>query len=242
MKAVRQIMGMPVTIEVPGKPATDAIEQAFEHLRAVDRTFSTYRPDSEISRLNRGELKLTDASQQVQEVLAACDAIREQTDGYFDIRRSDGLDPSGYVKGWAVHGAAQVLRQARITNFVVNAGGDMEVSGHGPDGEPWPIGIRDPRQHDQIVKVVRLTAGGVATSGTYERGAHIYDPHTGQPARGLASVTVIADDIITADVAATTAFAMGDQAARWLADRGLVCYVIDHHGQATFTPSLQRYL
>jgi thiamine biosynthesis lipoprotein len=239
MKEVRSIMGMPVSIEVVGDEA-EAMERAFEHLVWVDEKFSTYKPGSQISRLNRGELEQADPA--VREVLAACEAMRQRTDGYFDVKRGDGIDPSGYVKGWAIRGAAQLLEREGVRDYCVEAGGDLQAQGHNSDGQPWKIGIRHPQHRHQIVKVLHMTDGAVATSGNYERGEHIYDPHTGRPATGLASVTVVGSDIIWADVAATAAFAMGAAGAGWLAQKGLECYVIGHDGKATFTPGLREYL
>jgi thiamine biosynthesis lipoprotein len=242
MKQLRHMMGMPITIEVVDSRAERAIDAAFAYLQWVDETFSTYKAGSQISRLNAGALALEQADPRVNDVLAECDRLRDQTDGYFDIRRADGIDPSGYVKGWAIRGAGDGLRQAGFSNWCVEAGGDLAVSGHNEDGEPWRVGIRDPRQAGAIVKVLHLTTGAAATSGLYERGEHIYNPHTGRPATELASVTVVGPDIVTADVYATAAFAMGAQAAGWIARQGLDCYVIDRSGEASYTPGLKRYL
>jgi thiamine biosynthesis lipoprotein len=246
VKTTRVVMGMPITIEVvSGKDlqVRKAIDGAFGHLHWVDKTFSAYKPDSEISRINQGELKLADAHSLVQQVISACDEMRDRTEGYFDMRRSDGtIDPSGYVKGWAIWGTGGLLEESGMPNFCIEAGGDILVRGHNSEGEPWRVGIRNPVKGDEIVKVLRVNNGAVATSGTYERGEHIYNPHTGVPAAELASVTVMGPDIIWADVAATAAFAMGGQGAEWLArEPGLECYVIGHDGKAMFTPGLKRY-
>lgn len=244
MKEVRNIMGMPVTIEVPGARDDTDIEKAFEYLRWVDQVFSTYKLDSQISRLNRGELKLEDCDDDVLSVLDHCKVMKSKTNGYFDIRcdiKHDAeIDPSGYVKGWAIEGAANMLK--KFGNYSVEAGGDMQLGGHNDKDEPWKVGIRNPFKHDEVVKVLHVTDGAVATSGNYERGEHIYDPHTGKPATALASVTVIGPNIVVADVYATAAFAMGAKGADWIAAQGLDCYVIDNAGKATFTPGLNRYI
>ena len=232
-------MGMPVTIEVDGagEAAVEAAMQAaFDFLRWVDQTFSTYKPDSQISRINAGELVEARADEVVREVLAACEEMRRRTEGYFDIHRPGGrIDPSGYVKGWAIRGAAAKLEDTGLRNYFVEAGGDLQVRGS------RRVGIRNPLNRREVVKVLAVTDGAVATSGTYERGEHIYDPHTGGPATELASMTVVGPDIVTADVFATAAFAMGTRGAEWVATQGLECYAIGHDGQATFTPGLRQY-
>lgn len=245
MKATRQIMGMPITIEVvgDGPDLEQAMNAAFDYLVWVDETFSTYKAASEISRINDGELVEAHASETVREVLAACVEMRGRTDGYFDIHRQNGrIDPSGYVKGWAVRGAADKLAEAGRRNYFVEAGGDLQARGHNAEGGPWRVGIRNPFNKREIVKVLGITDGGVATSGTYERGDHIYNPHTGRAATELASMTVVGPDITVADVFATAAFAMGLKGAGWVATQGLECYAIAPDGSATFTPGLRKYL
>jgi len=247
VKMTRAVMGMPITIEVvhdDSAAALRAMGGAFDWFRSVDRTFSTYKDDSEISRMNRGELPRAAASLTVREVLRACEQMRERTNGFFDMRRPDGLlDPSGYVKGWSIEQAAVRLAGAGMRNYCVEAGGDLQTAGVNADGGPWRVGVRNPLAPDEMVKVLYVSDAAVATSGTYERGEHIYDPHTGRPAAHLASVTVVGPGIAWVDVAATAAFAMGTGAAAWLAQQyGLEAYVIGHDGQATFTDGLKRYL
>ena len=204
-------MGMPVSIEVLDDIEPEAVSNAFGWLREVDATFSTYRHDSQISRLARGRLVPEAADPDVREVLASCEALRRATGGFFDIRAGGRLDPSGFVKGWAVERAAAILEQAGASRFWMNAGGDVLVRG----GEPWRIGIRHPRLPDRLAGVVALTDGAVATSGAYERGHHVVDPHTGRPPRDTLSVTVVGRDLGTADAYATAAFAMGARGPAW---------------------------
>ncbi len=194
-------MGIPVSIEGDGD-----VEAAFGWLRWVDATFSTYKPDSEISRIDRGELAVRDAHPLVRQVLGRCERLRRATRGYFDARATGRLDPSGLVKGWAAE------RAWRLSGGCVDAGGDVRVG-----GRTHRIGIRHPHDPGALAAVVRLREGAVATSGAYERGAHIVDPHTGRPPRGVLSVTVVAPDLATADAYATAAFAMGARAPELLA-------------------------
>jgi len=244
MKKTRLIMGMPISIETVGSPEkvmVDAIERAFRRLVWVDEIFSTYKPDSEISRINRGELTVAEAHMAVREVLDACEVMREKTDGYFDIHHAREIDPSGYVKGWAIKDAAGILDGAGVERYIVEAGGDLQARGTAGDGGPWRVGIRHPEMLDKIVKVLGINNGAVATSGTYIRGMHIYDPHSGRAAASLASMTVLGPDIVTADVYATAAFAMGKPGAAWVAKQGLECYVIGHDGVAVYSPGMAKY-
>jgi len=201
---------MPVVID--GDAGREAGDAAFAWLRFVDTTFSTYRPDSEVCRLDRGELALGEAHPLVREVLARCERLRARTGGYFDARAAGRLDPAGLVKGWAVDRAAALLSEAGARRFCVNAGGDVVVR-----GGPWRVGVQHPRERDRIAAVLSLTDAAVATSGAYERGEHIVDPLAGRPARGALSVTVIGRDLATADAYATAAFAMGERGPAWTA-------------------------
>lgn len=191
-------MGMPVRVEGDVDAA-----RVFAWLRWVDATFSTYRADSEISRLDRGEL--AGPHPLVREVLARCEALRRETGGYFDARAGGRLDPSGYVKGWAVERAAAFGRG----RFLIDAGGDVVLRGR------WRVGIRHPHERGKLAGAITVADCAVATSGAYERGAHVLDPFTGRPASGLSSVTVVGRDLGIADAYATAAFAAGDP--RWIA-------------------------
>jgi thiamine biosynthesis lipoprotein len=211
---VRHIMGMPIGIDA--REPVD-LEVAFGWLREVDATFSTYRDDSEISRLDRGELTVADCRPEVDEVLRECMTLERDTNGYFSVRAAGRLDPSGLVKGWAVQRAADRLAAAGAESFCINAGGDVVARGRPEPGRRWQVGIRHPLEHGRLAAVVAVEDLAVATSGAYERGAHILDPHTGSPATGLLSVTFVGPDLGTADAYATAAFAMGADGPAWTA-------------------------
>jgi thiamine biosynthesis lipoprotein len=236
VREVRQIMGMPIGIEVRG-PAVVDVEPAFAWLREVDATFSTYRDDSEISRLDRGELSLADCRPEVDEVLSRCLALQRATRGFFSARPAGRLDPSGLVKGWAVAGAAERLAAAGASAFCINAGGDVVVR-----GGPWRIGIRHPEELDALAAVLEVEDLAIATSGGYERGAHILDPHTGRPPSGLLSVTIVGPDLAAADAYATAAFAMGEDGPEWtatLAGYDAMCVTSDR--RVLSTPGFARH-
>jgi thiamine biosynthesis lipoprotein len=225
---VEHVMGMPVVIDLAGPPADPvALEGALAWLHQVDATFSTYRDDSEISRINRGDLAVDRAGRDVREVLDRCEDLREQTGGWFDARAGcragpvgDAalpIDPSGLVKGWAVDRAGEILRSGGAQAFCINAGGDVLTHGRPSAGEGWRIGIQHPLLADAIAAVVELDDGALATSGTYARGEHIRDPFTGAAPAGVLSVSITGPDLATADALATAAFAMGPAGVDWSA-------------------------
>lgn len=230
MVRVAHIMGMPISLDIADDLPPQELERlsdlAFDWLREVDEQFSTYRPDSEISRLARGEL--TTPSPLVASVLERCEELRAETDGWFDAFAGGPLDPSGLVKGWAVQEASDRLTAAGCRNHCVNAGGDIALRGGPSPGQPWRIGIRHPWQPMALSWVLACTDLAVATSGTYERGAHIIDPFTRLPATDLVSVTVVGPDLGTADAYATAALAMGLAGLDWLAG-------LDGHESAAVT-------
>ena len=215
MTEVRQIMGMPVGIDVREEGID--VEPAFAWLREVDAVFSTYGEDSEISRLDRGELALGDCRPEVGEVLTACLALQRETGGCFSARPAGRLDPSGYVKGWALAGAAERLAAAGAAHFCINAGGDVVARGRPAEGRGWRVGIRHPEEPGRLAAVLAVEDLAVATSGEYERGAHIVDPRTGERPTGLLSVTIVGPDPALADAYATAAFAMGAGGPAWTA-------------------------
>jgi thiamine biosynthesis lipoprotein len=226
---VEQVMGMPISLALRGRHATDrralaAWAEVLEVLREVDRVFSTYRADSAVSRLGRGELALADCPPEVAEVLALGAAAEEASGGAFAVRRAGPggavvLDPSGVVKGWAAERAAAALRALPDTDFCLSAGGDLLCRTLDPGAPPWRIGIEDPHDPSRLLAVVPVHTGAVATSGTAHRGAHLVDARTGRRPLGVASVTVVAASLTDADIDATAAYAQGTDAARWLAGR-----------------------
>jgi len=210
---VEQIMGMPIVVDVRDEHVqAQDLDRAFAWLCWVDLTFSTFRPDSEICRIDRGELALSEAHDDVKWVLTRCEALRDETGGYFDARASGRLDPSGLVKGWAVDRAAELLRDADLRNFAVSAGGDMRTV-----GPAWRVGVQHPLQRQSVAAVLEVDDSAVATSAAYARGDHVINPHTGNPPAGVLSVTVVGPELATADAYATAAFAMGRSGPEWTA-------------------------
>jgi FAD:protein FMN transferase len=213
-------MGMPVTVDLRDDDVDgDLLERLFDGLRSADALFSTYKDESEISRLNRGELALEDAHPDVREVLDRCEALRVDTDGYFDVRAADPgrIDPSGLVKGWAVDRAAALLDEADVRNYAVNVAGDMRLRGRAVPEPSWSVGIQHPLERESIAAVVEANDLAIATSGAYARGDHVLDPHTRRPPIGVLSVTIVGPELATADAYATAAFAMGEAGIHWTA-------------------------
>jgi thiamine biosynthesis lipoprotein len=218
-------MGFPVSLriddtDVPEGPA----DTVYAWLREADARFSPFRPDSEVSRLDRGGTRPEDVSADLAEVLAIAERYRVATGGAFDVRPPGRrLDPCAVVKGWAVQRAADQLTRAGVRRFCLNAGGDVVVA-----GGPWRVGVRHPEHADRVCAVLELADGAVATSGRYERGDHILDARTGRPATGLLGVTVVAPTLTEADAVATAAFALGPDGVAWAAGQeGCEVYAVD---------------
>jgi len=245
MKRTRLLMGMPITIDVADPHVTESdIAGIFDYFASVDRMFSTYKKESEISRLNSGELTKKQLSTDVRQILQLSEDTRRESNGYFNISYNGTIDPSGIVKGWAIYNAATLLKNHGFHNFFVDAGGDIQVSGKNEKGERWTIGIRNPFNRDEIVKVVWLENKGIATSGLYVRGNHIYNPHKpGESLNGIASITIIGPTVYDADRFATAAFAMGIKGIQFIEKLpGYDGYMIDEKGIATMTSRFGRFV
>lgn len=237
---VEHVMGMPVVVDIRDEDADETVAaEVFDWFRFVDATFSTYKETSEVSRLNRGELALADAHPDVKEIVGRSEALRLETDGYFDARARDRdyFDPSGLVKGWSVDRAASLLEHAGMRNYAVNAGGDVRVRGRAVPELAWRIGIAHPLDRLAVCATIEATELAVATSGEYARGRHVFDPHTNRPPDGVLSVTIAGRELATADAYATAAFAMGAKAAHWTARlRGYEAMTVLADGSVLKTP------
>jgi thiamine biosynthesis lipoprotein len=237
-------MGTVITVDVLDEDLPEsAVDAVFAWFHNVDETFSTFRTDSEISRLSRGELREHQCSPDVREVLALCEEVRLRSMGSFDIRRGGGLDPLGLVKGWSVDRASTILEVAGARNFFINAGGDVVVRGRPEPGRTWRLGIRHPEQTDRVAAVLAIRDVAVATSGTYERGEHIIDPRSGSPPSRLLSMTVVGPSLTFADAYSTAAFVMGERGAPWVAGiDGYDALAITTQRRTVWTPGLEALL
>jgi thiamine biosynthesis lipoprotein len=219
---VEHVMGTVVSFDISANedadpdPIRQLIADAVSWLRRVDAVFSTYRDDSQICRLGRGELRLGDCDPDVAEVLDLCAQVSRESKGYFSSTIGGRLDPTGLVKGWSIERASELLRAGGLDRHCINGGGDVQAAGEPEPGRPWNIGVVHPLHPATFATVVAVRDGAVATSGTAERGMHVFDPFTGRPASGLVSVTVVGRDLTRADAYATAALAMGDSARVWV--------------------------
>lgn len=236
VRRAEPVMGTVVSMHVrPGDVPRAAVHVAMAEARAVlhraDAVFSTWKPQSPVSRLRRGALAVADAPPEVAEVLHRCAEAKELSGGWFDPWAAPGgVDPTGLVKGWATARALDVLRRAGVPAAMVSAGGDMALWGQRHPGRPWRIGVQNPFDRATLVAVAEPPAA-VATSGCYERGAHVWDPFTGEPAEAVASATVTGPDLALADAMATALLAGGDRALPHLERMdGYEALLIGHDG------------
>lgn len=250
---VEFVMGTAVSFDVrdghdQDHDGSDAIAAAVAWLHHVDRTYSPYLSDSAISRLGRDEIEFDDLDDEVLRVLTLCEEVRDDSGGAFDafaIPSPNGtmLDPSGLVKGWSIEWAAEILEEHGHRSFTINAGGDIAVRGRPEPGRGWSVGIRHPADRDLVAMVLDITGpAAIATSATYERGAHIFDPRTGQPTTDLASVTVVGPDLTFADAYATALFVMGLPGLDWLSRHpGYAAMVITHDDDVVKTAGFEHW-
>ena len=244
MKQTRSLMGMHVTVEIVDAHAKEKdIDMIYKYFTHIDDTFSTYKKTSEISKINRGEIPNSQYSDEMSTILSLSEQTKKETNGYFDINRDGKIDPSGLVKGWSIWRAAKLLKRKGFKNFYVDAGGDIQVFGKNSEGKKWIVGIQNPFNRQEIVKVLALTGKGIATSGTAVRGQHIYNPHQkSEKLQEIVSLTVIGPNIYEADRFATAAFAMQRKGIFFIENLlGFEGYMIDANGRATYTSGFANY-
>lgn len=238
-------MNMPITVEIVDRLKSKVIfDKIYEYFLEVECRFSVFRKDSEISKINSKEIEHPKYSHEMKGILDLAEKTKRESFDYFDIERNGRLNPSGIVKGWAILQAAKKLEADGIKNFYIEAGGDIQTSGVNSEGKKWQVGIRNPFDHTQIVKTLILSGEGIATSGTYHRGQHIYNPFSpAVPLTETVSITVIGPNILEADRFATAAFAMGKDGINFIENRPeLEGYMIDQRKVATFTSNFERYV
>ena len=233
---IEDVWNTVVTIECELESISYKDSIAFLHL--VDQLFSTYLPDSQVSRLRRGEIEIKEADQPVQQVWQACLEIKEVSEGAFDPWAvPGGFDPSGYVKGWAADQVSEQLTKQGAKHIQVNAGGDISVRGGKDANTPWKLAVAHPSIKGEISKLYSITTGAIATSGSAERGDHIIDPHSKTVAVGARSATVIGPDAGISDALATALVVSGRDGASWFAKEALSeysCWVVDRHTDTTW--------
>ena len=245
MRQQRLMMGMPILVEVVEAAAVKKdIDEVFDYFQHIDEKFSTYKETSEISQINRGKLKSKDYSEEMKVVLELSEKTKKETGGYFNIQNKNKIDPSGLVKGWAILNATWLLAKKGFKNYYIEAGGDIQMSGSNSEGKPWRIGIRNPFNRSENVKIIETSNEGVATSGTYIRGQHVYNPYDpDKKITEIISITVIGPNIYEADRMATAALAMGKKGIEFIRTLNKFAgYMINHEGMATFTNNFEKYV
>lgn len=212
MRKVEQIMGMPITVDIPFCDDEKVFKKVFGRFSEIDSRFSPYKNDSDLSKFQRGEIETKNLSTEFKNVMVACEKAEKETNGYFSAYFAKKYDPSGYVKGWAIDEAGKVIEKSGFKTYCIGAGGD--ILARSDSDKIWNIGVQDPKDKTKIVNTLSIKNGAVATSGTYERGKHIINPKIHQPAENFLSVTVTGPDIIKADILATAIFAAGQRSVR----------------------------
>lgn len=236
---------MPVIVEVIDPKVTEEIfEEIFNYFIYIDNTFSPFKKNSELTKINQGLLQKNEWSHDMKTVFKLCKQTSVETLGFFNIEKNREFDPLGLVKGWAINNAANILRKKGFKNYYVEVGGDIQVAGINNENKLWRIGIQNPFNLKQNIKVVVLNNKGIATSGTYLRGQHIKNPFLpGKEIGNIISLTVIASNIYEADRFATTAFAMGKKGINFIENlKNFEGYMIDNKGIATFTSNFNSYV
>jgi thiamine biosynthesis lipoprotein len=245
-KQTRDLMGMTITVEIADDFAKESeIDMVFVYFESVEKRFSVFKDDSEITLINKGKINQSQYSEDMKTVFALAEKTKKETNGYFDIVTPDGkYNPSGLVKGWAIYNASILLLKKGFKNFYIEAGGDIQANGINGQGTKWSVGIQNPFDPSQIVKVIFLKDIGIATSGSYRRGQHIYDPYNAnEPLTEIVSISVIGPNVYEADRFATAAFAMGPQGINFIENlKGFEGYMIDKDGIAIQTSDFVRYL
>jgi FAD:protein FMN transferase len=245
-KQTRDLMGMTITVEIADDFAKESeINMVFAYFESVEKRFSVFKDDSEITLINKGKINQSQYSKDMKTVFALSEKTKKETNGYFDIVTANGkYNPSGIVKGWAIYNASLSLLEKGFKNFYIEAGGDIQAYGINGQGTKWSVGIQNPFEPSQIVKVIFLKDMGIATSGSYRRGQHIYDPYNAaKPLTEIVSITVIGPNVYEADRFATAAFAMGAQGINFIENlKDFEGYMINKEGMAVQTGDFVRYL
>ena len=240
--AMGTVASIHVHDDVPGAIVAGAIDDALAELERLEAMFSTYRDTSVVSAINRGERQVIDGPTEVIDVFDACTWLEQITDGAFRARRPEPpypFDPAGFVKGWAAERAAGALERAGLQHWCFSVGGDLLVRGRPSPDRPWKVAIADPFQAGHVLASFELVDAAAATSGTNERGLHLWDGRAGRPATELASLTVVGPHLTWADAFATAAFALGREGVPWIEQlEGYEALAVDADGRLRATSGL----
>lgn len=236
-------MGMVAKLIVEDSDSAKLLQTQIEDLfNVIDNKFSSYKKTSDITKLNSGDLSIL-KDHELSWILSECDKTKSETDGYFDCKYNKIVDPSGLVKGYAINQAAKILTTSGQKNYLIEISGDVQTSGLNNEGNPWQIGIENPFKKGEVIKIVKLSGQGIATSGTSIHPDHIINPLTNKPAHEIVSISVIAASIYDADRFATAAFAMGEKGIEFIQGLpGFAGYMITNDKQGIMTESFKQYV
>lgn len=226
MRSVQHHMGMPISIDIPQCKNKSVFSTCWQLCEQIDQQFSPYISTSEVSRIAGGSLLLQNASPTMQDIALLSNTYEQETIGYFSVYFSGVFNPTGIVKAWAIKQLALCIEASGFRTYLINAGGDILCNSI--TKKRWQLAICSPLNPNSTIGSITADNVAIATSGSYQKGSHIYDPKTGAPTTALKSVTVIGPDIITADVYATALYAMGLNALAFAKTLvGYSSYIID---------------
>lgn len=198
------------------------LNEACKFLHDADETFSLYKPQSELSKIARGDISIANASLPVQNIYKDCEKWKTSTDGWFDAINPNGIfDPSGIVKTWAAQQACIYLEANGFNDFTLNAGGDIYISSELSVKQLFKVGLANLNNRaskeagaNMIVNLESTAYRAAATSGTIEKGEHIWSKKNSQIPTSVLQVTVIGQDFVETDVWATALFSGGLEALK----------------------------
>jgi thiamine biosynthesis lipoprotein len=245
------VMGTPARIKVQGRNSPYLAWRAMWEIRKIDRLFSRYQPESEVSRINQlaGKAPL-EVSPETLECLRIAQKINDISSGAFDItlgyphffvlnvqkrkaylkREGITIDLGGIGKGYAAEAARRLLLKKGAKSAMIDMRSSIAVFGK----RDWEIGIQHPRDEDKLLGSVILGDGqSLATSGDYERGEHIIDARIRVPAKGCQSVTVVGRNAAVTDAIATAVFVLGPvQGIQFIESQpGIEGMIVDRDGK-----------
>jgi len=240
------VWGTIVDVDIASSTVSDdglnqGMQQVIDFCKQVDADFSTYIDTSWVTRLRTHQIEISSCPPAVQEVWQLCLQAKRLTDGAFDPWAVEGgFDPSGLVKGWAADKCADLLVSLGIEHVQVNAAGDLSLRGGFYDGvvKPWRIGVVNPDNRAEVVETFEISDGAIATSGAYERGAHINDPYTGLIAIGAKSATVVGPLGWLCDALATALMVAGEDGAKYFVQpelEGYQVFVVDRYENTSWS-------
>jgi len=236
-----ETMGTVVSLDIPVRLDSEQLANEVQHIfNKYDGLYSPYKSESLVTLANKGKI-LHDQEVQLGSIRNYTDFYSMITQGWFEATTPDGdYDPSGVVKALAIKEAGEFLGEYGAQEWCLNAGGDILVSGNN-NGQEWLSGVADPENLGELLTVVGLSPlHAIATSGTSERGEHIWISNLKEkPNRRPIQATVMSEDIVLADVLATTFIAAGEEALLLSVEKPYEALIMFEDGTMTATPGFR---